>query len=80
MEYSLLWHSAPQNARKFLHKYSFTWHIYAARRGSHPQFDFHFAQMLAFAAQTAYTCTGGQESPAPEYALYFEEKTAAGGN
>jgi hypothetical protein len=48
--------------------------------GSHPQFDFHFAQMLAFAAQTAYTCTGGQESPAPEYALYFEEKTAAGGN
>ena len=30
MEYSLLWHSAPQNARKFLHKYSFTWHIYAA--------------------------------------------------
>jgi len=37
-------------------------------------------KMLAFAAQTAYTCTGGQESPAPEYALYFEEKTAAGGN
>ncbi|MFZ2757830.1 MAG: hypothetical protein WAZ23_02320, partial [Gemmiger qucibialis] len=36
MEYSLLWHSAPQNASKFLHKYSFTWHIYAARRRQSP--------------------------------------------
>jgi len=37
-------------------------------------------KMLAFASQTAYACTGGQESPAREYALYFEEKTGAGGN
>ncbi|MFZ2594198.1 MAG: hypothetical protein WAX11_00265, partial [Gemmiger qucibialis] len=36
MEYSLLWHSAPQNARKFLHKYSFDEHIYAACRRQSP--------------------------------------------
>jgi hypothetical protein len=48
--------------------------------GSHPQFDFHFAQNACICCPNSVYLHRRAGKPCPEYALYFEEKTAAGGN